>query len=312
MTFVFHTIGKELTDSNKSLLQSVMTNHSSIEFHTITNEHDSKFILRDGDHITAETYYRFFITEFLPENTTVALYLDADILCTGSIENLFKTDISSFACGMVLDMDYSDINKYNRLNYSISEKYFNAGVMLINMDYWRNAQVTDCLLSFLTLNPNKCQLHDQDAINAVLHNKIKRLNFKYDLQNTLFRTSFWADENANEVYEDEKIEKEYWPEILKAIETPVFIHFTGPYKPWHKECNIPFANLWRTIYKAEPYSTKTIKPKKKNISQKIKFHALKFAVKHHFKKEMPFISKYPEYTYKIEQEFIDKLLVDIS
>lgn len=61
--FTFHILGKEISPQNKSLVMdeiSTLSQKTKIEFHTITNDYDSKFIIREGDHISAETYYRFY------------------------------------------------------------------------------------------------------------------------------------------------------------------------------------------------------------------------------------------------------------
>ena len=285
-----------------------MTEKSSIEFHIVPSEYDAKFVVRDRDYISIETYYRFFIPDFLPNDVNTALYIDADILCAGNVSELFSTELTEFACAMVLDHDYSEISKYNRLDYDFNDKHYNAGVILLNLDFWRKNNITDKLLKFVCNFPQKCLLHDQDAINAILHGKIKRLNFKYNLQNVLFRTPLWADLSNEEIFPEEKIEKKYWNEILtESIPSPVFIHFIGPYKPWHKECNIPFTRLWRKFYeKIDSYKRK-IKAKPKSFKQKVKFWGNKLAVRFGLKKAMPLIYSYPSSAYKIEDDFLEKL-----
>ena len=305
--FTFHIVGKDIAPQNRALLideVSTLSQKSKIEFHTITNEYDSKFIIRDGDHISPETYYRFFIPNFISPNISKALYLDADILCTGSLKELFDTDLDNKACGMVLDMDYGDISKYNRLDFDFAEKYYNAGVILLNLDYWREHNTIQQLLDFVCEHPNKCQQHDQDAINALLHGKIHRLQFKYNLQNILFQAPLWADENANEIFETEKIEKKYWPELLENLKSPVLVHFSCLYKPWHKECNTPFTNLWRKFNSSSKNCHIKVTAKPKTFKQAIKFILLKLAVKTKMKKQMPHIFKYPASVYEIEDRFI--------
>lgn len=305
--FTFHVVGKEISPQNKSLLNEEAASISKtarIEFHAITNEYDSKFIIREGDHVSVETYYRFFIPNFISADVSKALYMDVDILCTGSLKELFNINLDDKACGMVLDMDYGDISKYNRLDFDFAEKYYNAGVILFNLDYWRKNNTTQQLLDFVCAHPNKCQHHDQDAINALLHGKIYRLQFKYNLQNILFQTPLWADENANEIFETEKVEKKYWPEILENLKSPVLVHFSCFYKPWHKECNIPFTNLWRKFNSCSKKCRIKVGAKPKTFKQAVKFIVLKIAFKIKMKKQIPHIFRYPDSVYKIEDKFI--------
>ena len=71
-----------------------------------------------------------------------------------------------------------------------TDAYFNSGVLLINLDYWREHNITQQLLDFVCTNPNKCLLHDQDAINAVLYGKIRRLQFNMIFKIFFFRLRF--------------------------------------------------------------------------------------------------------------------------
>ena len=306
--FTFHVLGKEITAENKSLLQKVLNENSKVEFHTVPAGYDTRFVLREGSRLSIETYYRFFVAELLPDDASKALYMDADILCTDKLDALFETDLSECPCGMVLDQTYADIQFYNRLDYDFTERYYNAGVILINLDYWRKNGVAQQLLDYIGNNPDKCLLYDQDAINAVFHGKIKSLDFKYNLQTGFFRVPLWANRQGAIGFDDEKIEKKYWKDIQEDLKHPVLVHFCIHYKPWHKECNVPFAELWRKFY-AMQYGIKRIKPRPKTFKEKIKMIVLKTAVKIKMKKVMPHILSYPDSCYELEKEYLEKLAV---
>ena len=306
--FTFHVLGKEITAENKSLLQKVLNENSRVEFHTVPADYDSKFIVREGDRVSVEAYYRFFAAKLLPDDVSKALYIDADILCTGKLDALFETDLSECPCGMVLDHTCADIRFYNRLGYDFDEKYYNSGLILLNLDYWRKNDVTQQLLDYVVNNPNKCLLHDQDALNAVLHGKIKKLDFKYNVQTYFLRVPLWANKTEAIDFDDEKIEKKYWKDIQEDLKHPVLIHFNIQYKPWHKECNVPFAELWRKFY-AMQYGIKRIKPKPKTFKEKIKMLLLKTAVKIKMKKGIHHIFSYPDFCYELEKEYLEKLAV---
>lgn len=306
--FVFHIISKNISEENKTKLKNVLLNtESKIEFHQISNEYDSKFILREGDHVSVETYYRFFIPDLLPENVDKALYLDADILCLNNFDKLFETDLSDFACGMVEDCRAFEIGKFNRLEYDIQYGYCNAGVMLINLSYWRKNNLRDKLIDFVIKNPEKCWAHDQDAINALLHKNIKRISFKYNLQTILLKYFMWKDLRScpKEVYIDSKIKKADWPLLEESLYDPCFIHFTDEFKPWIKKCNTPFTKIWLQFYKHSQWKNiklqRTIKPKKAHIKLALKKSLSKI---HLFNYNL---DRFPEETYSIENKLLSQI-----
>ena len=82
-----------------------------------------------------------------------------------------------------------------------------------------------------------------DTLNAVLHNEMKLLPIKYNLQ-TGFLFTDYTRYYGNEM-----------PEILEAIKSPVIIHFTGISKPWFIGSRHPYRkrfmhykniSLWKT------------------------------------------------------------------
>lgn len=60
--------------------------------------------------------------------------------------------------------------------FNPNDEYFNAGVMLINLQQWRKEQLEAQFLQFLSTY--QVQYHDQDTINAVARNRILKLNPK--------------------------------------------------------------------------------------------------------------------------------------
>ena len=69
-------------------------------------------------HITLSAYYRLFLSELLPSTLDKVLYLDADIIINGSIRELWETNLSNYAVGVVPDMDEANLSIYRRLRYS--------------------------------------------------------------------------------------------------------------------------------------------------------------------------------------------------
>ncbi|MDS8186427.1 glycosyltransferase, partial [Streptococcus pneumoniae] len=78
------------------------------------------------DHISSITYARYFIPEYVPEDKV--LYLDSDLIVNTSLEKLFSICLEEKSLAAVKDTD------------GIT---FNAGVLLINNEKWRQEKLKE-------------------------------------------------------------------------------------------------------------------------------------------------------------------------
>ena len=81
--FTFHIIGKGFSDKDIAVIQKYAKN-CHVRYYDVSKVDISKMIIRPEDHVTVETYFRFFIPELLAQSIDRCLYLDADIICTAS------------------------------------------------------------------------------------------------------------------------------------------------------------------------------------------------------------------------------------
>ncbi|MTV61550.1 glycosyltransferase, partial [Streptococcus pneumoniae] len=79
------------------------------------------------------TFFRYFIPNFVEESR--ALYLDSDIIVTGSLDYLFDIELDGYALAAVED-SFGDVPSTN----------FNSGMLLVNVDTWRDEDACSKLL----------------------------------------------------------------------------------------------------------------------------------------------------------------------
>ncbi|WP_303918208.1 glycosyltransferase family 8 protein [Treponema berlinense] len=221
--------------------------------------------IKQGDHVSLSSYLRILLPGLIPENIKKVLYLDGDILCVSSLKELYDIDISQNSCAAVRDERNNDAEIFTRLNYSSENGYFNAGVILINLDWWRKNNVQNTTLKYISENQEKCLWHDQDALNYILNGTVAWLDFRYNLTQ-----GFLFDKPKL------KIDEKYKNAISSAIKNPCLIHYCAAYKPWHVECNSPFKKLWRENYR-ETFGKKCRLTFKNKGKSKIKW-CLKFVL----------------------------------
>ena len=171
--------------------------------------------------LPVSAFYLLLLTEILPKTIDKVLYLDGDCIIRHSLLPLWNIDVEGYAIAAVPDCQEGDIRKYNRLRYSSQLGYFNSGVMLINLDYWRKNEVVTMFADYVTQYPDRIKSADQDVFNVLFSKKKLSIPIKYNLTHgflwTTPRWDYW------------KYEKEF----QEALKDPVIIHFTGK-KPWYK------------------------------------------------------------------------------
>lgn len=178
------------------------------------------------DRYPLSMYFRFLLPYMLPDKDRV-LYLDCDIIVRHSLKGLFDTDIQDKACAVVMDQQCDNVQTINRLR--ISSPYFNSGVMLLNLAYWRSHNISTKLVRFLKDNVDKCIYPDQDALNVVLEGKVVYLSYTYNLQ------EMWLTMRDSVHFHYSR-----WYELDAIIQDPVIVHYCVGDKPWYKECKNPF------------------------------------------------------------------------
>jgi lipopolysaccharide biosynthesis glycosyltransferase len=189
-------------------------------------------------HFTKANYYRLLIAEFIKEEKV--LYLDADIVVNASIEYLYNENIDNFYIGAV---DNPGFDRHDELNMTKTAKYFNSGVMLINVKKWKETNLLNNVISFVTEHSSAIKFVDQCGLNSVINGNWKQLELKFNQQAVIF------DKNINYVFDS--FSKN---ELNEAIKNPVIIHYTGSSKPWHFKNKHPYKRLYWKYLKMTPFN----------------------------------------------------------
>lgn len=235
------------------------------KFNALGEKYNQKIILIDineellrncpihkGDTITTAAYYRILATQILPNDIDKVLYLDADIIIDKSIESLWNENLDGYSIGCVIDPIYKRKDEYERLDYDSQYLYFNSGVLLINLKYWREHKITEQCFDFIENHRDRILWHDQDVLNKILHGTKKLLPLTYNFQSFfLLDHQPWAGLDENVI-----------DEINKTIaQEPIIIHYSSGDKPWIKWSYHPYVrkffkykhlSLWKNtpfIYK---------------------------------------------------------------
>lgn len=195
--------------------------------------------IRDGDHVTLATYYRLLLPKILPQNIYKVLYLDCDMLCFDDITELYETDLTDYAIAASPDSQCLNEKRKVPLGLKNDTLYFGAGMLLINLSYWRENKIDEKSLEYIKNNGEKLLWHDQDTINVILEGKVKYVNFKYNFYETFFK-----------IKEKSTMTDILWNQVQTAKSNICICHFTQAEKPWFFECEHPLKNIYRSYYKS--------------------------------------------------------------
>ncbi len=159
--------------------------------------------------ITIASYYRLVLPSLFP-NLDKMLYLDVDTLVLNNLVSLYNTDIEGYYAAMAIDAEATS----NALRIN-TKKYFNAGVLILNLKKLREDGMEQKFFDFIDENREKIVYHDQDVLNCVLKDKIKILNGMYNLQINKFSVNVQGK----------------FLDILPYIN---IMHYAGRIRPWDK------------------------------------------------------------------------------
>lgn len=239
-----HIIADDLLEDDKSLISGELKRYGNeVYFHDADNQILAGCPIAPESYISLSTYYRVFLPVILPESVDRVIYLDCDLIVRASLQPLWDTDISNHALAAVEDM-WSDVEPpYDRLGFDGKYSYFNAGVLYVNLEYWRKHNVLSECVKYIQSYPERLRLYDQDVLNAVLYARRLRIPFTWNMQENFYRRK-------------RRIRAEVWPEIDACLADPAVLHYVGPAKPWHKDCLHPLRHEWflyldKTAWKGE-------------------------------------------------------------
>ncbi len=131
------------------------------------------------------TYYRFLAPALLPPDIDRALYLDCDIIVNRSVEALYQMNFESkllIACediGVSVLRKYKFLTMFDRMGAPLNQdKYFNAGVLMINMDRARERIVFSDVIASIAQYRQYITFSDQDILNFLYGMETKYADYK--------------------------------------------------------------------------------------------------------------------------------------
>ncbi|WP_430442128.1 glycosyltransferase [Providencia huaxiensis] len=186
------------------------------------------------------TYFRFIIADYFSNQLDRMIYMDADIMCQGTLQPLLNIQFKDDEIAAVVPE--RDRNWWQKRADAlgvpgIASGYFNAGFLVLNLVNWSKFDISTKAMDLLSQDTVKAKLSylDQDILNMLLTGKVIYLDSKYNTQYSI-----------NYELQKGKKENPITPET-------VLIHYIGPTKPWHEWANYPTAQPFINAKEASPW-----------------------------------------------------------
>lgn len=223
---ILHT---NVNEENKRKISKYQRENIDIEFVNLNCYVEKvKDKLFTRDYYTNTTYFRLFIPELYPQYEK-ALYLDSDTVVLADIAELYNTDIGENLVAAAQEGVIQNIKVYQDyvekvVGVASYKRFFNAGVLLMNLNELRRFQFQEKIL-YLLSTVKYSVIQDEDYLNRMCKGRVK------------FVDSTW---NKMPIGIDNV-----------KIEDIKLIHFNYVYKPWHFDDVLYGEIFWEYAQKTE-------------------------------------------------------------
>jgi lipopolysaccharide biosynthesis glycosyltransferase len=175
----------------------------------------------ESGYISSHCNHRIFLGSVLPDFDK-AIYIDPDTIILRSISPLLMYPMRN---KLLAALEYSSMNV--KSFYDFDRPYFNNGVFIADLNYWRDSGAEDRMNQFTKDNgPTLCP--EQDAMNYAFIDVWSPLPFSFNSFHTYM---------------------ESMEHLAKENDNPVIVHFVGPSKPWiNKFRNTKWERAWHECY----------------------------------------------------------------
>jgi len=176
--------------------------------------------------LPALTYVRVFVPLIVPKECVKVIFLDSDVVVRTDIERLWNMEVGGHCLLAVQDpavpfvSSRDGLRSYRALGIPRDHPYFNAGVMVVNVERWRQSNTSERVMAFIRRNADELNYCDQDGLNAILWRDWEALDPRWQVQPRLIARH--------------GVPLPHLAEAKRAQLTadPWIFHFSGRLKPW--------------------------------------------------------------------------------
>lgn len=259
-----YVVSNDISEESKKKL-SIAAKRYERELTFIEFEPYKKKLILDMEwNISISSYARLFLAEMLPEWCNRVIYIDCDTIVCNSLNSLYSLDMQGASVAGVNDLILGICKE--KVGLKSSQKYINAGILLIDLEKWRKEKITETFLDFVNTYKGKVTHHDQGTINGTLSDTCMLLEPKYNVMTPFYTQKYnrmLKFYHINNYYSEE--------EVKSAKENPTIIHFTpgNVGRVWEYGCTHPKRDRYRQYLEMTPWRGNLLKAPKRSFKHKV-------------------------------------------
>ena len=195
---------------------------------------------------TPAALLKFSLGELLPDLDKV-LYLDGDILVRKSLAPIFDLELGDNILAAAPD---TGVMSFHRPIHAEVKRYFNSGVMLLNL---KKMRAEGYAAKLTTAKRADCEraLMDQDVFNRVCDGKVlllpPRANCLLVNLTRAFGHALFTMEELNGMFGTS------YRDLHEFADDATVVHFSSKDKPWISP-DVPFAKEWMEAFLQTPFA----------------------------------------------------------
>jgi lipopolysaccharide biosynthesis glycosyltransferase len=226
---VFHLCHRPLHQDQIDDLREIESEFgATLHFYDITQSEEFKRVIAPlpfNKRLTNIVYARLLFDHLLPQDVERLIYLDCDMMVVAPIEDLWVMQLNGHPIGAVTDPwgPFISAGRDFRLNKDLCDPadiYFNAGMLLIDMEKWRQVNITAKIKTFTAEGVMDRIYYDQGFLNIIFRDDFLPIDRKWNL-----------------------IGPHKAHEALDAC----ILHYVGKSKPWNLVSNVAFFRMYRHV-----------------------------------------------------------------
>lgn len=227
------------SDTLSKLKDMVRPFYSEISFSYL---HESKFEGLEVKRYGLSIYFRLYLSEVIDPSIQNILCIDCDTVVVDDITTIYD-DLpeEDFTLAAVENIGRSPCKALGLEK----GKYFNCGLMLINMTQWKAQDIGGRALTFLRQYPELCRYPEQSALNKILNGQWTPLPLSWNAQRPAYKIL------------EKRMDEQHRPEdeFLESIKKPKMIHYMGKgSKPWEYGSLHPLKDIYYYYRAKTPWS----------------------------------------------------------
>ncbi|GED22641.1 glycosyltransferase family 8 protein [Halomonas halmophila] len=237
----FHLLGHDISTASRAKLEAWFDKlPARLRFTETQHQTTAQWQALSLGRFGPAAMLRLSMERWLPEDVKRVLYLDCDVLVLDDVARLAGIEMHGYAVAAAMNLQNVP---QDRLGIPYT-KYFNSGILLVDLDRWKSRGVMASIEQRLNSQSEATwQYPDQDALNLVFTDWL-RLPLRWNMQPYTYPA---VEKKATHYVE-------WRHELLEAASNPAVVHFMGPIKPWNVDSRHPLTSLFRKYMYLTPWT----------------------------------------------------------